>query len=356
MSEAVRTSRVFSGRHLGLCVLVVLLGVGAATAKPREIELRMGTLAPHGSRWHTLLVEMGQKWRDASDGTVQLRIQAGGQAGDEPDMVRKMRTGTIDAAALTIVGLSLITPEPQGLSVPRLLRTYDELDYVRDRIAPELEKKIGDKGFIVLNWADAGWIRFVSTVPVTSPAEMRKLKLFTWTGDQLALDLWQDFGFRPVPLAGTDILPSLRTGMIDAAPMTALTALATQTQTVARHLLAIEWAPLVGGTVIAERHSGKRKSKWSRIPADIQEKLRAIAVETGDRMRVEIREQDAEALEAMRKREVTIHELTPELEAQWTELAEKAWPRIREDIVGPAFFDRLLELRDQHRASVRASP
>ena len=34
----------------------------------------MATLAPEGTEWHGLLVELGQEWKKVTDGEVRLRI------------------------------------------------------------------------------------------------------------------------------------------------------------------------------------------------------------------------------------------------------------------------------------------
>jgi TRAP-type C4-dicarboxylate transport system substrate-binding protein len=286
---------------------------------------------------------MGERWREASAGQVTLRIYPNGVAGDEPDMVRAMRIGKLHAAALTIVGLSLISPEPQALSVPYLIASNAELDYVRQRLEPFLEERLAAKGFVVLSWADAGWIQIFSTEPATTPDAMRKLKLFTWTGDPPSVELWRDSGFRPVPLASTDILPSLQTGLIQAVPVTPLVADAAQIFTVARHMLRLDWSPLVGGTVIS-------RSQWEKVPAEVRPRLLAIAREVSAELVREVRRLDQEAVEAMRKRGLKVYEVDREQAAEWRQLAEKAYPRIRTQIVDAETFDRVKALRDEFRA------
>ena len=101
---------------------------------------------------------MGETWHEASGGRLDLRIYPGGVAGDEPDMVRKMRVGQLHAAALSGGGLSKIAPEIQALQMPMMFRTDEELDYARERIAPTLEAALEAKGFKVLSWTHAGWV------------------------------------------------------------------------------------------------------------------------------------------------------------------------------------------------------
>ena len=84
----------------------------AAPVQAQEVRIKLGTLAPNGSTWHTLLKEMGQKWSEASNGQVKLIIYPGGVQGNEGDMVKKTRIGQLQAVALTTIGLHDITPEP----------------------------------------------------------------------------------------------------------------------------------------------------------------------------------------------------------------------------------------------------
>src|SRR6266567_8365450 len=109
---------------LTLTLSAILPGVGRA-----EEKIKLGTMAPNGSTWHTLLKEMGQKWSDASGGKVKLIIYPGGVVGNEGDMVKKTRIGQLQAAALTSIGLHEIAPEPQAIDVPMMIDSFDTLDF-----------------------------------------------------------------------------------------------------------------------------------------------------------------------------------------------------------------------------------
>src|SRR5258708_39590228 len=109
--------------------LALLLLPAASRA---DVVIKLGTLAPNGSTWHTLLKEMGQKWSQASGGQVTLRIYPGGVVGNEGDMVKKMRIGQLQGSALTVVGLQEIAPEPQALDAPMLVDSFATLDYVME--------------------------------------------------------------------------------------------------------------------------------------------------------------------------------------------------------------------------------
>ena len=318
----------------------------AAPAGPTVVK--MGTGAPDGSPWHQILKTMGEKWKESSGGAVTLRIYPGGVLGDEPDLVRKMRVGQIQAAAVTAVGLSDIDDAVAALQIPMMFSSYDELDYVREKLRPVLEKRLEAKGFVVLNWGDAGWVMFFAKEPFARPNDLKKMKLFTWAGDNDAVDLWKAGGFHPVPLAATDILPGLQTGLINAFDTTPLAALVNQWFGLAPHLLDLKWAPLVGATVMT-------KKAWDSIPAASREGVRAAAAEAGERLKGEIRATNDKAIEAMVKRGLTVHRATPQLVAEWQKAAEEVYPKIRGTIVPADMFDQVRRLRDEYRAAGSSS-
>jgi TRAP-type transport system periplasmic protein len=120
------------------CIALGFLALGC-TLSAQTITIRMGTLAPRNSRWHQLLIAMGDKWKAASGGKVELRIYPGGEQGDEPEMVQKMRLGELQSVAISGAGLSGIDASASALQIPMMYDSWSELDYVRDRIDPGLE-------------------------------------------------------------------------------------------------------------------------------------------------------------------------------------------------------------------------
>ena len=85
------------------------------------------------------------------------------------------------------------------LHIPMMYGSDEEFDFVRDRIAPVLEARLEEKGFIVLNWGDGGWVRFFAREAFTRPAEVKTMKLYVGAGDDSLTQLYKEAGFRPVP-------------------------------------------------------------------------------------------------------------------------------------------------------------
>lgn len=304
----------------------------------RPIVIKLATLAPSNSPWHEILNEMGNEWRAASNGLVVLRIYPGGVAGDEADMVRKIRIGQLQAAAITNNGLSRIVPEINVLTIPMLVDSWEGLDHLRQAIGPKLEALLAEKGFVVLNWGDAGWVRlFCQAEKPGIELVKKKSRLFVWSGDDRSIELWKSSGFHVIPLAATDILPALQTGMINAFNTTPIMALAGQWFAFTPYMIDLPWAPLVGATVINKRC-------WERIPEDLRAKLKVIAEKTGIRLREEIRRLEQEAIEVMQKRGLKVLKPNEQEKAGWRNAMQKIYPKIRGSLVPEAWFDEAIQV------------
>jgi TRAP-type C4-dicarboxylate transport system substrate-binding protein len=330
-------------KNLSLVFLTLLIIVTTSYAKPnfkknnaKPTVIKLATLAPSGSPWHEILKDMAAEWLKASGGQVKLRIYPGGVAGDEADMVRKIRIGQLQAAAISNGGLSSIATEVMVLTIPMAVTSWQELDRVRKVMAPRLEALLEEKGFVVLNWGDAGWVRFF--VPKSDPSveTVQKAKLFVWSGDDRTLGIWKASGFNAIPLSATDILPGLQTGMINAFNTTPIMALASQWFPFTPYMIEMPWAPMIGATVVSTR-------AWHKIPEDLRPQLKQIAENIGLRLQQEIRRLEEEALAEMKKRGLKIITPTEEQAKEWQIVMESVYPKIRGPIVSEQWFDDAIQ-------------
>jgi TRAP-type transport system periplasmic protein len=313
-----------------------------ATQASAGVTIKLATLVPEGSVWDQSLKELGEKWKQMAD--VSLRIYPGGVAGNEGDMIRKCRIGQLQAAAISAVGLRDIAPDPQSVMTPGMIGSYEELDYVMERMAPKFEKIIYDKGFQVIQWGEAGWVYFFTQSPVRTPDDERKEKLFTWSGDSGAVEATQAIGFNPVVISSTDMIPSLQTHMITAFNATPLFALSMGWYNYAKNMTPAKWGVMIGATVV-------NRSTWEKIPADKRDALLKEAHEAGRAVVVEVRKMEKNAIETMKKSGLNLVDESPAELAAWEKVAEKTWAVARGKSVPDDTFDEVKKLRDEYRAA-----
>ena len=317
---------------LALLLLATIL-TGSAWAADKQ--LRIGTVAPKNSLYHRQLMELGEVWRNAQGGNAKYLVYADGSQGGEAELARRMRIGQLQGALLSVVGLREIEPSISALqSLPLLFKSWDEVDYVREKMRPAMEKKFLDKGFVVLAWGDAGWVRFFSKDPATRPDDFKKMKFFAWGSEAEQQEIMKSLGYTPVPLETSDILPAIQTGMINVVPSTPYFALASQIYMTAPNMLEINWAPIVGALVVTSK-------AWGEMSPEVQAALRSASDKAGVQMRSKARQEVNEAVDAMAKRGLKINRPTAEQMHEWDQLAQKLYPRIRGVMVPADTFDEV---------------
>jgi len=316
-------------------IIIFLIPLNGASPK---ITIKLATLAPEGSDWHTLLVEMGQEWKKATDGRIQLRIYPSGVVGDERDMVRKMRIGQIHAAAVTAEGLSELTPDVNAFFIPGLFESFEDVDIIRGALSDELEAGIEESGFKLLLWADVGWAYWFTKEPINSLEDLRPMKIFTWAGDYKSSELWEKAGYYPVPLASIDVLSGLQTGLVNAFSTTPLVALSMQWFGLAPYMLDVKWGLIMAGIVIHQR-------TWNKIPVEDQKELLIICKTVAEKHQKSSRVKDLEAINVMKGYGLKVNTISAEQTEEWSRYLKSWYPNIRGFLVPEEIFDKTVELK-----------
>ncbi len=323
-------------------VAVILGALCLAAAGGNGQVIKLGTLAPAGSPWEQGLRKLASEWSLLSAGRVTLRIFSGGVVGDEDDMLRKIRIGQLGAAALSGAGLSTIAPGSLALQVPLLVSDDEELDYLIERMTPELAKEFEDRGFKLLAWTRAGWAYVFARRPVIGPDDLRRQKMWVWQGRSDEAKAWRELGFQPVTLGTADVMMQLQTGGIDAFITSPLVAAANQYFAAAGNMTDLKLAPFIGGLVVSAR-------TWDSIPPGLRPRLERAALEMTKANSESFRAADGDAIAVMKKHGLATHPVTAE--------AREAWHRLFADSVelffGKQFDSRCYQAAEGHLAHLR---
>ena len=329
--------------------LVAAVCVFPSPAGAQTVTIKMATLVPTNSSWFLVLKEVADKWNKLSNGRVRVILYGGGTKGDDPEVVQAMRLGELQGAVLTSVGIAQIDPSVYALSIPMAYDSYDEVYYALDKMKPRLESSIESKGFVVLNWADAGWLRFFTTSPVTTPDDMKKLTLFQWAGDAKSLEIWKTAGFKVRPAAVSDLPMGLSTGLFQACALSPQVAQIGRYYERAKYMTDVQWALLLGATVI-------KKDTWAQVPADIKPALLKAMQEAGAKLQADIRQSGEKDIAAMRGAGLTVAPVDAKAKALWLKIAESAYGKIRGEFMPADAFDEAMRYRDEYRKLHAAAP
>lgn len=296
-----------------------------------EHKLRIATLAPDGSTWHAAFKQVAREVKKRTDGAVAIKIYAGGTMGDEPAMVRKMRTGQLDGAAVTNVGLGEINQQVLMLQLPLLFRNYKELDRVRDAMSGKFEALLNAEGFRMDgNWGDVGFAHLFSNTPIKVPSDVKKTKMWVWSSDAISKEIMKVSGVNAVELEVPDVLASLQTGLIDAFANSPYGAIALQWYTKAKYVTDLRLAMTIGGSVI-------RTESWEKLSTEQQEILHDVSKSKHTSLLKRIRKDNDKAMKVLVDKGIEV--VKPEDFGAWKNVADS----VRKNLTGSVFDKALVD-------------
>jgi TRAP-type C4-dicarboxylate transport system substrate-binding protein len=308
----------------------------------QALTIKIGTIAPLRSPWVKELKMMGVEWAKITDGKVTIKIFAGGIAGGEDDMVRKIRLGTLGGAIFTNVGINNISPDSNVLNIPFLFNSEKELDYILDKMRATLEADIEKKGFKVIAYTKAGWIYFFSKKPVIYPEDLRKHKLSFSTGARIWEEAWKKAGYQIIPSELKDLMMALQSGMVNAFYLHPLIAASGQYFALAPNMLPLKIAPLVGGMVFSDQI-------WKRVPDQYKDKMLAVVQSMIDRLYQETNDLEKEAIEEMKKHKLIINPVPPDALEKWRAVSDKGMDVLLGRAFSKDIYDQVIRYLNDFR-------
>jgi len=292
-----------------LSVVLTLIAFTPVSA----LTVKLGSPFPEGSSWDNSLKQMAAEWAEITGGRVRMRIYPGGVAGDQADMIRKMRIGQLDAAVLTAFGLQSIVPNTFVLSLPGLMQSETELDYVIEEFVPEFDDDFVREGFRVLGWSKSGWAYFFAKNPARTPNLFMKEKLSVSNADEEAAVNFKALGFNVVPTSMNELMVALQSGMVSAFYGPPMAAAAYQWFALAPYMIDFPLGPVLGGFVISER-------TWNRIPENYHAELKAAIAEVAADFYEESERLNTEAMDVMDRHGLKVEELNSDEMQQWYDI------------------------------------
>lgn len=312
---------------------MLVLCSGLASALSAQ-TIKLGSLAPAGSPWDRALGRVAVQWNLLSEGRLVVKVFPGGTAGDEATVLRKIRIGQLQAAAITGVGLGNVCEEVYALQFPLLIRSDEELGYVMERLQPTVNRLLAAKGLELLAWFPVGWARFFARTPAATPEAMRRLKLHVDNSVPAIVLAWQKLGFHVVPLSSTEVLPALQSGMVEAFLMTPLTAAVSQWFAAAPNMLELKIAPMIAGVVVSRR-------LWDSLPEELKPALLSALQRELEAVSRETAVLESEALGIMRDHGLQVQQASPQAVAQWQELMDRGLELVTGSVVSAEMIEEV---------------
>ncbi len=329
----IRCRRMRAGRINRLLLFAAAFVFMMTTAFSQQYTIKFATVAPEGTTWMNVMREYDKAIRAESGGRMGFKIYAGMSQGDEKDYLRKIKLGQLHSAGVSGNGLTAVAKKVRVLDSPFLFKSYAEVDAVYRAFDRELDRAIEENGFVNLGWAEVGFVYVFSKSPVRTPEEMKGIKMWMWEGDPIAEAAFKAIDIHPIPLALTDVLTSLQTGLINAVYSPPLAAIGFQWFSHVKYMLNVPIADAAGAIVLS-------KKKYDELPPDLQQVLLRNGKKYMEKLTALSRKDNESSITTLGKNGITVAEPgSKQTFDSYDEIGKKA----RRMLVGKLFPEELLD-------------
>jgi TRAP-type C4-dicarboxylate transport system substrate-binding protein len=329
-----------------LVYLLTLLAASNAVADAPVTQLRFATAAPDGTSWAREFRAFARDVAMKTDGAVQIKWYFGGIAGDELQVVDRIRRGQLDGTASAAMLCQRLAPSARVMLMPGLFRNPQESAHIYSRLTQQLSEEFASSGFAYLGGPQLGADMYFTRDPVRTFAEVRRTKLWVWDLDAVTLSAMRAIGLNMVPSPVDQALAAYDAGRADGFLAIPAAALAFQWSTRARNLTAMPFAYLSGCLLIATR-------ALDTLTIEQQQIVRAAGAKANARVTDAVVSMDDQLLHGLfAKQGVHTVPVSAQLESEFLAAARSARDVLGNEILPHGLLARveamLAEFRSRH--------
>ena len=330
-----------SPRKSLISLLVFFLALPGSAVYARTFKI--ATLAPAGTTWMKEMRKGAEEVKERTNGRVKLKFYPGGVMGNDRSMLRKMRVGQLQGAAVTSGGLAEVYNDTWIYTLPLLFNNYQEVDYVRERVDPLLGEGLEKHGFVTLGIGEGGFAYMMCNEPLETVDDLKGKKVWIPEGDVIAEVVFDIAGVTPVPLPLADVYTGLQTGLLNTIGSPPMATIAFQWHTKITHLTDVPLSYVVGLLVL------DRKA-FSKLKPEDQAVVREVMGRAMKRLDEINRADNDKAREALASQGISfVHPVGEELE-RWHQIADQATERLgKEGVYSPEMY----QIIEKHLAAFR---
>jgi TRAP-type transport system periplasmic protein len=322
----------------------LLIGVpGTALHAAEQIILKVAVPIPRSQEVALEAKKYNDKLGALTNNSVQVRVYWGGAAGDDVDVLRKMRAGQMDGAPLSLELMSQFVRQALVLASPALFNNYKQVDAARAALTPAMEAEAYTNGFKVMAWADVGRLRLFSKKPLENIADFKKVRPWLYPQSEMLKEFYRSIGATGVPMGIAEVYGGLQTNMIDVVWGSALVAAALQWHTGTTYVSERGMGFISGGFVF-------RRGAWDSLPKNVQDSMIKLSDEQRQENQIELRKQDERTYQKLISRGHKTQKAKNEKE--WWDAGKV----LRQRMIGRVYTKELVDKAEQIAAKYAEAP
>ena len=326
-----------------LGVLAISLGLLLPQAQAAT-QLKIATLSPDGSTWMKKLREGANEIEKQTNKRVKFKFYPGGVMGQDKAVLRKMMVGQLQGGAFTNGTLAATYAGVQIYNLIMKFNSFEEVDYVRKRMDPLIEKGLEDHGLVALGLSEIGFAYLMSTEPIASVDDLRKQKAWIPENNFVADQALKAFSVTPIPLPLRDVLVALQTGMVNTVAASPIGAITLQWHTKVKYVTDLPVAYIYGILAV-------NKKDFEKISPDDQAIVRKVMGDISAELDGLNRKDNLAALDALHKQGLIFIKPKPEAVAELKRLVATANKNLIESgEVDPKMVEQMEKYLQEYRS------
>lgn len=198
----------------------------AAGAEP--VVAKVGSVAPEGTPWAEWLEGVRTRMEKESNGNIKLKVFLSGKLGGEKEMVEDTKKGVLHMFGGSIGALaSSYAPELNVFELPYIFTSDAEADFVMNKVRGDVTRVLGERGFVMVMWAENGWHGYGVKGKCVEKIEDMKGKKMRSQESSIHLDTYRSLGASPVEMPVPEVMSALQNNVVDGFSNTPLFSFAT---------------------------------------------------------------------------------------------------------------------------------
>jgi len=326
---------------LALLFSVTLLPA-AAHADP--VTLRFASVAPDGTAWAREMRAFGREVAASTHDNVQIKWYFGGIAGDELQSHERVQRDQLDGTISGGMLCQRLSPSMRATGMAAEFHDRDEAQYVMARLRNAIDGELAKAGYVNIGTAGIGFSIFFSRTPIHSMADLKHLRPWLWSLDEVLRTQLAGMGIHVVPLPVEGSAHAYDDGKVDSFVGLPSAALAFQWSTQARYVTDLRVGYLSGCMLVSRR-------AWDALSHDDQQALTTAAAKLQVRVQDTTRQMDESLLNGLFARQgLQVVPVSPELQSEFAAAARDAQKMV-EKLAPPGTFERVSEWISEYRNS-----
>lgn len=296
-------SSIFNLRRSLAAGLIAATTLGLPTSLLAETTIRIGHVLADTHSWHQAAQGFATEVAEKTDGRVKVEVFAGGQLGNEKDMIEGLQFGAVQGGVIGGGSFQSIEPKLGIIEMPYAWANREQAFAALDgELGTHLAGLLEPKGIKVLAWWENGYRNVTnSKKPIVTPADLAGLKIRV-TPDKVRLATFEALGAQPAPLAFGELYSALQQGVFDAQENPLAIIQSSSFFEVQKYVSMTQHVWGSAALVVSSQ-------VWNQISPEDQAVVQAAAIEWGQKQRQMVADGDAEMVEKLKAEGMEFNEV-----------------------------------------------